>query len=424
MAHPAPHRRPDLPRAFRLRVEPLDDRCVMSATPLGPDLAFTPVELSAAAVLSRPAAVVYGPLMTVPLEMADGRNATVDWGDGLVTPAILVPGDDGVTVEVWAERAADPNATYRLTVTLTDVSVPTADPVVVEAEFAAQPAAGTGVEPQPPVAGFEPGTPAPPRDIGTDWQPPEAAELPPPFVPHPTTTPAAPFAAGPALPTPRTESPFRAGEVQVLATVTVPPRPPAFPLTDPIPSRTQVASGRSSGASLLATTPPPVWWGETHAHGTAVSAAGGAVAVAFPPARIGESPVIRRRGAGDVADESHAPVSASTRAAPVVQPSRILSLLDGVDPAVNYSLETPTTAADEVTARGRTLVAAYATEPVPDAVFLTAPDDADAERSETCWPRPFGWVKRGVALLATAVVGYRMWVPRIDPLDDRDAMVR
>jgi hypothetical protein len=117
-------------RRTRLGLEWLDPRCQPSAGPALPDLAVPPTASLTAAVV----VAFDGSVAEVPPTLADGREAVVDWGDGVTTTAALTATGSTGWVAVWTARTLDVATTYRLTVPLTRTAGP-ADPVVIRVEL-------------------------------------------------------------------------------------------------------------------------------------------------------------------------------------------------------------------------------------------------------------------------------------------------
>ena len=246
---------------MRLAVEPLDARWQPSAAV--PDPLLVSVAVGSPAPLPAvvlPTRVVDGPLVAVDPELAAGRAASVDWGDGVITPGTVTdyPGRQSV---VGTSRVLDAGTTYRVTVTLAGLA---AEPVVFR--FDVQTTADAALD-AAVVAGYQavsggtltaagfsladtwtltvratqstgavaPGLPVPaPPDVAPPAAAPPAvppAPLAPPPASPPVVTQALPppvaVPAPPASPAPPPGSTFRAGPVRANLLTVVEAAPPA-----------------------------------------------------------------------------------------------------------------------------------------------------------------------------------------------------
>lgn len=463
--------RPDPPRsalvmAVRLRVERLDSRCVPATLSLepGPD-PFTVLPPPTGAVEpTAPTVFMFnGPVLTVPVATAVGRDAVVNWSDAVVTPGVVLTLDE--KAEVWAERLVTAGTTYHVSVELTAVRDPS-DRLTFE----------NTITPEPPSDGFTPAEPDPPIDLGPwvepdpgpfhgDLEPPAPPPvLPPPIPPAvpaaapaegfhppqevaPAPAPAPPTpAAGPGLPAPSTDSPFRAGEARALEAIP--------PVTKPAP----VAEARRQ--KTVAANDDNTAVGKELSHATESTPDTERLAVRSPVARLVEAAT--RLDVVRVASDSPVPPDASPESfsawvsaravhvdnaahhqtqptagdrparqplraptpatGPVLRPAEIgLFAVSGEVAALrptSFDLGPPLPPGPRVAPRSNRglesdeLIAGFAATPTAGAVFVGRPDEEpDPPPSWVTWQ---WWAKRVTALAATAGAGYRLLVVRRD----------
>jgi hypothetical protein len=192
--------------AVRLYVERFDARFAPSVTL--PDPLHPAVPAAAAVAAPTPSAIALptltfnGPILIVPTELAAGRWADVDWGDGVVTPGAITPDAPG-EFYVATQRTLAPDTTYQVTVGLTAAANPTdrigvllAVTTPADGAIATSAAPAAGYQVPRVTSGFGPGVTVPPAPaspesspFGGDHTPPAPTPVPPPVSPPPAVPP-------------------------------------------------------------------------------------------------------------------------------------------------------------------------------------------------------------------------------------------
>ena len=392
-----------------------------------------------------------GPLIAVPEGAAANRVVTIDWGDGVITDAVLAP-DVAGWLAVRVNRLLDESATYNANVRLTAAGNPTDRleiPLLVMTPSESPTAAlsnsnATGywpplpVEVKPsewlwvslPVFGpHDQGVPAPLGGTNftppapTPTTPPAESPAPDPEVPPvfagpqppaaPPSTPAGPLTSPPRTVTapvyppiapPASQSPFEAGAVRAASSAATPRLPP--PIEPDHRPRVPVRSppvGEKRTADPTPADPPESWdW---------------VVASDFDPldltARSSRSEGTTGSDATDH-DSPPPPVTANPRGTPDsrdagsanvwVPPPEADHPFDPPGPAVARQ-----PAPDSAEGSPEAILAALADAPSPDAVFVESsqPDQPSEDRRER-----WSWQSGVMALAATVWTGAWFLWPR------------